>query len=133
MTRILLIDDDTAVRETIGRSLSYAGYDLEFAKDGAEGLRLLKANKPDLVICDILMPEKEGIETIIEITKFDADIAIVAISGGGCFAKDKVGFRDDILETAKIFGAKYALRKPFRPRDLLNVVEKALPSFQRGE
>lgn len=125
MTRILLIDDDKGVRETIGRILSLAGHDVEYAGDGAAGLSSLKTRKPDVVICDILMPEKEGIETILEIRNSNHNMPIIAISGGGDYARDKQGFADDNLESARLFGANYTLRKPFRPAELLELVDQA--------
>lgn len=126
MASILLIDDDKDVRETLGRSLSHAGHDLDFAENGAVGLRRMKAQCPDLVICDILMPDKEGIETILEIRASDTETAIIAISGGGNYISAEQGFLDDILESAELFGANYTLRKPFRPRELLDLVERAV-------
>lgn len=125
VARILLIDDDKDVRETIGRSLSLAGHDLSCAEDCDEGLRRMRAESPDLVICDILIPDKDGIETIMEIRKSDTETAIIAISGGGRYISGE--FVDDILKSAELFGANYTLRKPFRPKVLLDLVEKALP------
>jgi|SRR6056297_272507 len=126
MALILLIDDDKDVRETLARSLSFAGHNVEYAKDGAAGLGFLKKSKPDVVICDILMPEKEGIETILEIRNSNPGMPIIAMSGGGDYSSDKRGFADDNLESACLFGANYALRKPFRPAELLELVKKAV-------
>lgn len=124
MARILLIDDDKDVRETIARSLSYAGHDLSCVEDSDEGLRRMQAERPDLVICDILIPDKDGIETIMEIRESDTETAIIAISGGGKYIGGE--FVDDILQSAELFGANYTLRKPFRPKELLDLIEKAV-------
>jgi DNA-binding response OmpR family regulator len=117
MTRkILLIDDDVAVLRTLEVVLEDRGYDVVTAKDGAEGLRLFKKNPPDLVITDLIMPEKEGIETIIEMRRERPDAKIIAISGGGrthnrCF-----------LDMATSLGAVAVLAKPFMPDELADKI-----------
>lgn len=124
MVRILLIEDDKDIRQTIGHQLSSAGHQVVTAADGAEGLRHLRAERPDLVITDIVMPGKEGIETIMEIRETGTAIPIIAISGGGgpIFQIDK----DLILDNAKMLGADYILAKPFRSCALLELVDRAL-------
>jgi CheY-like chemotaxis protein len=67
MQKILVIDDDVLVRDTIVRILERKGYQVLVAGDGARGLRIFRSERPDLVITDIIMPEKEGLETIREI------------------------------------------------------------------
>lgn len=133
MSKILLIDDDAGIRETIGHSLEMAGYDVAVAEHGKEGLKLLETTDPDLILCDILMPEKEGIETIMEIRDTGSDVAIIAMSGGGQYVNDKHGFLDVVFESAQLFGANYSLRKPFRPKELLELVEKALTENKGAE
>src|SRR3546814_7274085 len=78
--RVLLIDDDELVRATISNCLISAGYEVAEAPDGKLGLAAFKAGRCDLVIVDILMPEKEGIETIREMRQLDAALPIIAIS-----------------------------------------------------
>jgi CheY-like chemotaxis protein len=118
--RILVIDDEDMIREIIVTVLSEAGYQVAGATNGFEGLQILKSQPVDLIITDILMPEKEGIETIIEVRKSRPNIQIIAISGGG---------RAHHLHPLKIagkIGADMTLSKPFEPEELLSVVKKML-------
>src|SRR3546814_6062185 len=110
--RVLLIEDDELVRATISNCLISAGYEVAEAPDGKLGLAAFKAGRCDLVIVDILMPEKEGIETIREMRQLDAALPIIAISGGG------KAMNVDFLAAAKAFGATATLAKPFA-RDVL--------------
>jgi CheY-like chemotaxis protein len=117
---ILVVDDDVIVRETITRILEDKGYRVLTAENGDEGLSLFRAKRPDLVLTDIIMPEKEGIETIIVIRKEAPAARIIAMSGGGR-AQNK-----HFLDLAKALGADDALDKPFIEADLLDRVERCL-------
>lgn len=88
MATILLIDDDELVRITVRRILESASHTVIEARNGNEGLELVRAVPLDLIITDIIMPEREGIETIMEIRKLNTKIGIVAISGGGGWPSD---------------------------------------------
>jgi len=121
MTRmILLIDDDVAVLRTLEIMLGDRGYDVVTAKDGVEGLRLFQKNHPDLVITDLVMPEKEGIETIIEMRRERPDAKIIAISGGGRMHNER------FLEMAASLGAAAVLPKPFMPDELAAKIEEVM-------
>lgn len=120
MSRIVVIDDEDGVRDMLRRVLEQAGHQVFDAPDGKRGLELVRVHAPDLVITDILMPEQEGLETIRIIRRTAIDTPIVAISGGGRTA------RMDFLEVALEFGANATLAKPFRPRELVGVVDKLL-------
>ena len=120
MATILIIDDDDAFRTMLRRMLQKAGYQVIDAANGDEGLRMYKENPADLVITDIYMPEKEGVETIIELVREFSDPKIIAISGGGKTSD----FR--YLEYAKRMGAARALKKPFRMELLLQSVQDVL-------
>lgn len=126
MARILIIDDDELVRQTIRLTLEGNGHSVGEAVDGEEGLRIFQEKEPDLVITDILMPNKEGIETIQEICKLRPDTLIIAISGGGRM-KDV-----SWLLPAKIFGAVSVLKKPFSRAALSRAVDEALDSRSPG-
>ena len=117
--RILLVDDDAAVRDSIALVLEEAGFQVDQADHGASGMRLLRANEPDLVITDILMPQKEGIETIREIRAVLPRTPIIAISGNA-------EPRADYLKMAQAFGASAILAKPFDPTVLLELVNRLL-------
>ncbi len=116
---ILVIDDDDLVRRTIVMTLSKADYEVEEASDGAIGLQAVSETSFDLVITDILMPNKEGIETIRELRRGNSDLKIIAISGG-----DRRG--GSFLDMAEKLGADRTLRKPFRPQELLAGVAEVL-------
>ncbi len=117
--RILVIDDDELVRKTIVMTLQSVQYEVAEASDGILGVKTAAQAPFDLVITDILMPNKEGIETIRELRQQNSDLKIIAISGG-----DRTG--GSYLDMAKKFGADKTLSKPFRPQDLLTDVRGVL-------
>lgn len=120
MARILLIDDDRLVRQSIRLALADSGHQLDEAENGADGLDRAAAAPPDLVITDLIMPEREGIETILALRRLAPDLPIIAISGGG-----RIG-PGDLLAAAKRLGATTTLRKPFDDGELLDQIERAL-------
>jgi CheY-like chemotaxis protein len=120
MALILVIDDDDAMRRVILRTLGTKKHRLIEAPNGVEGLKLVEQHKPDAVITDILMPQKEGIETIREIRERAPQCKIIAISGGG------LSHNLMFLDVARAFGADAALAKPFRPNELNSVVDQVL-------
>ena len=120
--RVLLIDDDDLVRKILRRVLEGADFEVVEAADGDEGIRSYEAEPINVVVTDILMPKKEGIETIIELRRINPEVRIVAISGGG---------RNDgqqYLKMAGKLGADRMLPKPVRPKALLEAVRDLLPS-----
>lgn len=118
MKRILLVDDEIMTRTLIENYLSKKGYHVLTAKDGDHAIRIMKKHTPDLVITDIIMPEKNGIELILEIQKNYPGLAIIAISGGG-----KIN-ADTHLSIAKDLGVNFILSKPIQNTEL----DKALES-----
>ena len=117
--RVLVIDDTAEVREMIGKMLSSEGYDVLEATNGEEGMQLIRSEPEiDLVITDLIMPEKEGIETIRELKQDYSHIRILAISGGG-----KIDAQN-YLAIAKGMGADLTLSKPFVKQDLLKAVQE---------
>jgi CheY-like chemotaxis protein len=124
MSEILVIDDDAGMRRTIVRILESAGYDVIEAQDGREGIELFQRHAPRLVITDLLMPAKDGLETIRDIRRTGSNTRILATSGGWRTAQL------DFLGTAAEFGADHVLPKPFRSKDLLDAVAKLLESSQ---
>src|SRR5229473_3264231 len=109
MKKVLVIDDDALVRDTIVRILERKGHTVLVAADGVRGLRMFDREQPDLVITDIIMPEKEGLETIREIRSERPDARIIAISGGA-----RIG-NMDFLDVAGKLGASEIIPKPFDP------------------
>lgn len=120
MAVILVIDDDESVRSTIGTILTRAGHQVLQAADGRKGLSVLRSTKVDLIITDIIMPEQEGIETILEVRRSDPKTQIIAISGGG---RNR---NLDFLSVARKLGATHILPKPFRAAELLELVNLSL-------
>jgi len=116
MARILVIDDDVLVLDMLYESLTREGYDVLRASNGEEGLRLYRKEPVDLIITDLFMPEKEGIETIIELRQDFPDVKIIAISGGG-----RIGTKD-YLQMAKIFGVRRTFAKPVAREQLLDAI-----------
>ncbi len=118
MARILIIDDDPDMRSLIEQTLKSAGHDIEMAADGKEGLRNYDARPADVVITDLYMPNKGGLETIIELRRRCPDIPIIALSGTGA--------ADKMLSIAQKFGAFASLHKPFTSHELVAAVSKAI-------
>ncbi len=120
MKRILIIDDDFFVRNMLERLMGKACFDVETAENGDNGLTLHRRNPVDLVITDILMPEKEGLETITEFRRFFPRVKVIAISGGG-----QIG-PANYLKMAKLLGADRTFAKPMDTSELLSAVEELL-------
>ena len=118
--RILVIDDEAMVRNTIARVLEHEGYRVTLAVDGLRGLTSFRKEPPDLVITDIIMPEEEGIGTIRRMLEEQPKTKIIAISGGG-----RIG-NVDFLRIAENIGAMAIMRKPFAPSEFLNLVSQCL-------
>ena len=116
--RILVVDDDDLVRDLFRTILSGAGYEVATARNGAEALTALDSRPADLVLTDILMPEKEGVETILEIRQKHPGVGIIAISGGGPI-KNLLP-----LEIAGKAGADLILSKPIERENLLAAVRR---------
>lgn len=123
MARILLIDDDPLVLQAITGHLADAGHEVLQAKNGREGVEVFKAASPAVVVTDILMPEKEGIETILTIRAISDAAIIIAISGGG--QNSPV----DLLEFARKAGANAILKKPFSIRRLRDLISTSLDAI----
>ena len=120
MAKILIIDDEEIVRFTLREILESDGHDVSEASDGNKGLNAQRADPAELVITDIIMPEKEGVETIIELQKEFPDTKIIAISGGGRMKNM------DFLEVAKKFGAHSVMSKPFSAKELIAQVRACI-------
>lgn len=120
MAHILIIDDDPPTRRMLRQALEREGYGVIEACDGHEGLQYYRAAPTDLIITDILMPNKEGLETIMELRQDFPRARIIAISGG-----TKLG-RLNFLAMAQKLGAQYTLQKPFSVQEMLEIIQKAL-------
>jgi len=116
---ILLIDDEESFRCVLKQVLVNAGFDVVEASNGAEGIRHFYEHPADMIITDIIMPEKEGIETIIELKNKCPGVKLIAMSGGGWYGTD-IDF-----DMAEKLGAK-TLDKPFALQELLDAVHELL-------
>jgi DNA-binding response OmpR family regulator len=121
MSLILVIDDDPQVCAVITRALERHGYSVIQAHDGEEGARMAQQHTPALVLTDILMPNKEGLEVIRELRMAYPTVPIIAMSGGGSSV-----CADGVLKIARHMGAQHALLKPFALAELLSVVTSAI-------
>jgi DNA-binding response OmpR family regulator len=118
MIRILVVDDDFQMREMLGVILERKGYDVKTASDGKSALQLQSKKPFDIVITDIIVPEKDGIETISELRRGYPRVKIIAISGGG---RNK---SEGYMELARQIGADRVLVKPFGSWEILGAVRE---------
>lgn len=118
--RILVADDDPLVHETLRNVLARAGHEVTVASNGIEAVSLALAHDFDLIIADVIMPGKAGLEVIAEIKAAKPGARIVAISGGGRIRNLEV------LQIARRMGAVSTLAKPFTPNELVEAVDRAL-------
>ncbi|MBF0100280.1 MAG: response regulator [Desulfobacterales bacterium] len=120
--RILIIDDEEQIRKMLSLMLTNEGYDVEVASNGNEGILCYQKHPADLIMIDIIMPEKEGIETIRELIKDYPSVKIIAMSGGGRVDPDAY------LHLAKYMGASKCFSKPIDKPVLLQAIQELLKS-----
>jgi DNA-binding NtrC family response regulator len=124
VARILLIDDEACIRRPLQLLLERAGHEVFTAANGMEAVRLWRESSGDLVITDIHMPEKDGLETILELRQLSPRTPILAMSGG------HPNGRVDVLGDATQLGAFRTIGKPFALREMLEAVEQLLQESQ---
>ncbi|MFI5608608.1 response regulator transcription factor [Amycolatopsis sp. NPDC051903] len=126
--RILVVDDDRAVRESLRRSLEFNGYTVELASDGAQALESIIANRPDAMVLDVMMPRLDGLEVARRLRSTGDDLPILVLT-----ARDTVSDRVSGLDA----GADDYLPKPFALEELLArlraLLRRAAPESQQGE
>jgi DNA-binding NtrC family response regulator len=120
MERILIIDDESQIRSMLRLMLERVGYEVIEAADGMEGIRQYRDNPADLIITDLIMPNKDGIGMIIELKKEFPKVKIIAMSGGG------VNRPEGYLDGAKKLGATRTLTKPIDRDEMLTAVKETL-------
>lgn len=118
--KILIIDDDPDLRQVLKIMLNKEGFLVSEAENGLQGIEKFKDTQYDLIITDIIMPEKEGFETILELKQLNPDIKIIAMSGGGKIPAD------DYLNMATNFGVCEVMVKPFKKEDFILSVKSVL-------
>jgi len=120
MARILIIDDEAMIRNLLAKILEREGYEIVTASGGEDGIKIHRENPADLIITDLIMPGKEGIETIMELRRDFKDVKIIAMSGGGRIDPETY------LQMAKTLGAIKTIAKPFDRKELLKTIQKLL-------
>jgi DNA-binding response OmpR family regulator len=123
MPRILIIEDDPLTREWLESLLTRNGYSVELAGNGKEGVALFMRSPADLVITDIVMPEKDGIETITDLKRHHPGVKVIAISGGD---RRPENVSRTYLNSAKLLGANRIMQKPIENADILAAVHDLL-------
>jgi CheY-like chemotaxis protein len=121
MAKILIIDDDPQVRELLSVMLRQDKHSVDMAHDGTEAIEIYQSQPFDLVITDILMPGKDGIDTIVELAAFGKNTPIIAMSGGRRMLSSEFN-----LESAMLVGAKAILKKPFTDVQLREAIKQVL-------
>lgn len=120
MSKILIIDDDELVLDMMQASLEDEGYEVTVAVNGDEGIKRYREDPADVVITDVIMPEKEGITTLLELKLEFPGANVIVMSGGGR------GSADGYLENAKALGANFTFQKPVEHEQLIDAIETLL-------
>ena len=121
MARVLIIDDDDQFLEILRQMLRGGGYEVLMASNGVEGVDLYRKEQPDVVITDVIMPDKDGAEVIFELQKEFPDIKIIAMSGGG--EVDAEYYLNSITSLSNV---KHTFEKPFAMDEFLAAVKEAV-------
>jgi DNA-binding NtrC family response regulator len=120
MTRVLLVDDDDDFRMPLRKYLERTGHEVIEARNGTQAVEAYKKQPVDVVVTDLIMPEKEGIETIMELKRQHPQVRIVAMSGGGRINGG------DFLKVAQQLGARRALAKPFSCQAMVAAIAEVM-------
>ncbi|MCP4599455.1 MAG: response regulator [Proteobacteria bacterium] len=118
MERILVVDDDNLIRRNLRSNLQDAGYDVEEAPNGKWAIEIHRQNPVDIIITDIVMPEKGGIQMLSELRQEFPDLKIIVMSGGGLLPPQ------DHLDVAQSFGAVKTFVKPVSFKSILDAVRE---------
>ena len=119
---ILVVDDDRQIQYVLRRILEEHGYDVRVADDGNGALAAIKRRPADIVLLDILMPDKDGLETVLQLHHEFPKVTVVAMSGATF----------DFLSTAEKFGAHYTISKPIHPDKLIALIEEIAARRRAG-
>jgi len=121
VANILVVDDEEPIRSLVRKILTKDGHDVMEAENGQIACDMFSSADIDLIVTDLVMPEKNGIEMIMEIKRLNPNVKVIAISGG-------IGFSGqiDLLSVASLLGAKHIIKKPFGVEDIRNAVNDML-------
>lgn len=114
--KVLIVEDDASYAKALRHTLQKQGYEISFTDNGADAIKKFQTHNYDLVITDIFLPEKEGIELIQEIRDIDSSVKIIAISSGG------ITGHSSFLEIAEAMGANGVIKKPFDPSQIIAAI-----------
>ena len=123
--KILVVDDDEGIRKLYKHVLSREGYEVHTALNGLEAIEKASAILPHMIILDLIMPEQEGIETLLQLHSKHPGIPVVAISGA-------IG-ANEYLHVSSLLGARVALQKPIRPETLVTTVRNILQGALKAD
>lgn len=130
MTRVIIIDDEEDIRIVLKEIFVRAGFDVEVASDGAEGVNLIRETGADLVITDIIMPGVDGVQTAYDIRMEFPNTKIIVMSGGGNTGpmdyEPTAIATNAYLASAEAVGADLTLTKPFNRKDLIKAVRELM-------
>lgn len=121
MARILVVDDEEPIRTLVSRIVMKDGHEVMEAENGKHACEVFQSSEVDLIITDLVMPEQNGIEMIIELKKTHPNLKVIAISGGSGFSG-----QIDLLSVAKLLGAKHIIKKPFTVDQIRDAVNDTL-------
>jgi DNA-binding NtrC family response regulator len=121
--RILVVDDDASIRASLDRMLTAGGHEVILAANGREATQLLRGVPPSLVILDLFMPEKDGLEVLIELRAHMPRVPVIAMSGGA--------WQMDLLPEAKLLGASRTIEKPFTRAAMMGLVNSAIEGSRK--
>ena len=125
IAQILIIEDDNETQEMLNTMLAREGYGVLVASNGQTGINIFTTHPVDLIITDIIMPGKDGIDVIDYFLNNYPEVSIIVISGGGCVGPD------DWLHLVKHMGVIHTFKKPFKHKDFLRTVKKILPLSEK--
>jgi CheY-like chemotaxis protein len=123
---IVIADDDPLVRSAYKAALERRGHEVLLAEDGVRALALVESQNVGIVLLDILMPRKEGLETLIELKRRFPEVAVFAMSSGANRGNA------DFLSIATKFGADGVLKKPFQPQALFDLIDHRTPNVRHS-
>jgi DNA-binding response OmpR family regulator len=123
--RILIVDDDALLRRLITKVFNDIGFEVEVAADGAAAIEAFRRFRPSVVLLDIIMPGREGLETTVDMRAIDPAVPIIAMSGGG-----RIG-PNEFLAVAEALGATATIAKPFNTGQIRDLVNSVLQSSER--
>jgi CheY-like chemotaxis protein len=122
MAKILVIDDNDVLGKLVSRMLQSEGHEVITASDGKQGVALFSERLPDLVITDLIMPDMDGVETIVALRKIAPETKIIAMSGGG----DAASGPDYLNSMNAVLNISSVIAKPFEKAELLKAVNDVL-------